>query len=176
MKKITAILSLFIISSLFCLKAQDDNELTNRHELKLNLATSVYLAFPEVSYEYILSEDMSLGAALGFSVDKGDSGYSFLATPFFRWFFSRSMQQPGAGFFIEANAAMGTHDVYNYNPPMEESMFTAGLGMAIGWKYLSKNNWVGDLFFGAGRNFIYDKKYDDVSIYPRLGISIGKRF
>ena len=184
MKKTTVILSLFILANLFCLKAQDDNELTNRHELKLNLGTSVFMAFPEVSYEYLLSEDMSVGAAVGFGFDTQEfDGYSFRATPFLRWFFGRSMRQPAAGFFLEANAAMGTQDIYiyNYNPPMEsylkdKSMFTAGLGLAVGWKYLSKNNWVGDLFLGMGRNFIYDKQNDDTSLYPRIGVSIGKRF
>ena len=182
MKKITAILSLFIIASLFCLKAQ--NDLAHRHEFKLNLGTSVFMAFPEVSYEYILSEDMSVGAAMGFGFDtKEYDPYRFRATPFLRWFFGR-MQQPAAGFFIEANAAMGIQDIYTYNydtSSMEsnylkdKSMFAVGLGLAAGWKYLSKNNWVGDLFLGAGRNLVYDKDYDG-SIYPRIGISIGKRF
>ena len=183
MKKISAIVSLFIISSLFCLKAQ--NDLANRHEFKLNLGTSVFMAFPELSYEYIVSDDMTVGAALGFGFDtKEYDPYRFRATPFLRWFFGR-MQQPAAGFFIEANAAMGTQDIYTYNYTpstntnsylKDKSMFTAGLGLTVGWKYLSKNNWVGDLFLGAGRNFVHDKEYDNVSIYPRLGISIGKRF
>ena len=182
MKKTTIFISLFIISSLFCIKAQDNNELTHRNELKLNMGTSVFMAFPEVSYEYLLSDDMSVGTAVGFGFDTEDSdGYSFRATPFLRWFFGRNMRQPAAGFFLEANAAMGTKDIYTYNSSTsnylkDESMFTAGVGLAVGWKYLSKNNWVGDLFFGAGRNFVYDKAYDDVSIYPRIGISIGKRF
>ena len=182
MKKATVFLSLFIISSFFCLKAQEDSDLIHRNELKLNLGTSVFLAFPEVTYEYILNDDMSVGAAVGFGFDTEDSdGYSFRATPFLRWFFGHSMRHPAAGFFLEANAAMGTKDIYTYNSSMntylkDESMFTAGLGVAVGWKYLSKNNWVGDLFFGAGRNLIYDKKHHDISIYPRIGISIGKRF
>ncbi|MGV8964507.1 MAG: DUF3575 domain-containing protein [Candidatus Saccharimonadaceae bacterium] len=183
MKKITAILSIFILTSMFCLKAQDNDVLTNRHELKLNLGSSVFLAFPEVSYEYILSEDMSVGAAVGFGFDTQDSdAYSFRATPFLRWFFSRS-QQPATGFFLEANSAVGSQDSYVYKSTSgntsdweNKSTFTAGLGLAIGWKYLSKNNWTGELFGGLGRNFVYDKNNEDVSLYPRIGVSIGKRF
>lgn len=57
-------------------------------------------------------------------------------------------------------------------------MFAAGLGLGVGYKSLWKNNWTGELFFGFGRNFIYDKEVEneDVSNYIRIGISIGKRF
>ncbi len=181
MTKLTIVLSVFILTSLFSLKAQEDLELTHRHELKLNLGSSVFMAFPEVSYEYILSEDMTVGAAVGFGFDTENSdGYSFKATPFARWFFgdwswfrSQGMQHPATGFFLEANGAVGKQDIYDYN---YSSNFTAGLGLAVGWKYLSKNNWTAELFTGLGRNFIYEKNHDDVSLYARVGISIGKRF
>ena len=61
MKKNIAIISVFLLISLFSLNAQQDLELTHRHEVKINLGSSVFLAFPEVSYEYILSEDMTVG-------------------------------------------------------------------------------------------------------------------
>lgn len=189
MKKSIAILSFFILTSMYCIEAQDYNtELTHRHELKLNLGSSVFLAFPEISYEYLLSEDMSVGGAVGFGfdTDNGDD-YSFKATPFLRWFFGRKSHQPATGFFLEANGALGTQDIYSLRTTpgnnnnwvsTSQSMFTAGLGLAVGWKYLSKNNWTGELFMGLGRNFVYDKVYtdDDISLYSRIGISIGKRF
>ena len=57
-------------------------------------------------------------------------------------------------------------------------MATAELGLAVGWKYLSKNNWTGELFLGLGRNFVYDKDFlnDDISLNSRIGISIGRQF
>ncbi|HKM45900.1 MAG TPA: DUF3575 domain-containing protein [Dysgonamonadaceae bacterium] len=184
MKKNIAIISVFLLISLFSLNAQQDLELTHRHEVKLNLGSSVFLAFPEVSYEYILSEDMTVGAAMGFGFDtENGDGYSFKTTPFLRWFFGRNALQPATGFFLEANGALGTQDFYRYNTTtlndynwVSESMFTAGLGLAVGWKYLSRNDWSGELFMGVGRNFVYDKNYDDVSLYSRIGVSIGKRF
>ena len=185
MKKINVILSLLLLTSLFCIKAQEKIELTHRHEVKLNLATSV-LAFPEVSYEYILSNEFTVGAAMGLGFDKED-GVGFNATPFTRWFFSSKNRQPATGFFLEANGALGTQYIYStysligsnvYSKTEKEAMFAAGLGLAVGWKYLSQNNWTGELFLGLGRNFIYDKKIleDDVSHYLRIGVSIGKRF
>ena len=186
MRKNILILSFFILTSLFSLTAQKNLELTHRHELKLNLGSSVFLSFPEISYEYILSEDMTVGAAMGFGFDTdlGD-GYSFKATPFARWFFGRKSYEPATGFFLEANGVLGKQDVdTSYaTPGMDygwtsryESKFAAGLGLAVGWKHLSKNNWTGELFLGMGRNFIYHKSHDDIPLYARIGISIGKRF
>ena len=184
MKKTIVILSLFIISSLFCLKSQEDFQLTNRHELKLNLGTSLLAIFPEVSYEYILSKDITVGAAVGYGFDtNGRGSYNFKTTPFARWFVGPKYLQPATGYFIEANGLMGSQDFYKYNSSTESQMkyynnFVAGLGLAVGWKYLSKNNWSSELFLGLGRNFIYDKIIleEDVSGYLRIGISIGKRF
>lgn len=193
MKKLAVIFLFLLFFGIIHLKAQEDLELTHRHELKLNLGSSVFMAFPEVSYEYLLSEDMTVGAAVGFGFDTQDSdGYSFKATPFLRWFFgdinwwglrSRGMQHPATGFFLEANGAVGSLDVYSYDYidytnryTKEKSMVTGGMGFAFGWKYLSKNNWTAELFSGAGRNFNYDKDYFDSKIYLRMGVSIGKRF
>ena len=187
MKIIFVLLSLIMLTSLFCLKAQENFELTHRHELKLNLGTSVFFAFPEVSYEYLINDDMSVGGSVGFGLntdtEEGD-GYSFKATPYLRWFFGGSMRQPAAGFFLEANAAIGSQDIYSYDYMdykavviKEKSITTGGMGLAVGWKYLSMNNWVGELYGGAGRNFKYDKEFGDSNrIYARIGISIGKRF
>ena len=193
MKKITIILSLFMLTSLFCLKAQNNFELSNRHELKLNLGSSVFLAFPEVSYEYLINDDMSVGIATGFGFDTKDSdGYKFKVTPFLRWYFgdwswfrSTGMLHPSTGFFLEANGAVGSRDIYSYDYDdygydrisiKEKTMTTAGMGLAAGWKYLSRNNWVGEIFSGAGRNFNYDEDNFESKIYFRMGISIGKRF
>lgn len=176
------------------LSAQEDLVITHRHEVKLNLGSSVFFVFSEVSYEYLLNEDMTMGAAVGFGFDTDNSdGYSFKATPFARWFFGEwswfrghGMQHPSTGFFLEANGALGTKDGYTYIylstgsnnswKTESESMFTAGLGLAVGWKYLSQNNWTAELFTGLGRNIIYDKNEDDVSLSARIGVSIGKRF
>ena len=191
MKKLFFIFSFLLLLSLPYLQAQETEELTNRHELKFNLGSSVFLAFPEVSYEYLLSEDMSVGGAVGFGFDTEYSdGYKFKATPFLRWYFgdwswfrSRGMKHPATGFFLEANGAVGSRELYSYDYidytdvyTKERNMVTGGMGLAFGWKYLSKNNWTGELFSGAGRNFNYDKDYIESKIYARIGISIGKRF
>ena len=191
MKKTTVILSLFILANLFCLKAQKGLELTHRHELKLNLGSSVFFAFPEVSYEYLLNDDMSVGTSVGFGFDTKESdGYKFKVTPYLRWFFgdyswfrSTGMLYPATGFFLEANGAVGSQDTYTYDysdyptvSTYDNTITTGGLGLAVGWKYLSRNNWVGEIYTGAGRNFNYVDEIDESKFYIRMGLSIGKRF
>ncbi len=176
-KRLTTIFSLFMLTSFFCMNAQESLELPHRHEMMLNLGSTVILSFPELSYEYILNKDITIGAAMRLSFDKED-GSGFNAKPFARWFLSRKDRQPATGFFLEAHSALGSQYVYDINTSEKESMFAAGLGLGVGYKSLWKNNWTSELFFGFGRNFIYDKEVEneDVSNYIRIGISIGKRF
>lgn len=148
------------------------------NELKVNLPTTVFLLYPEISYERILNSDMSLGVSAGVGLGSDEYPLDFNITPYVRWFFggnSKSLERYGAGFFIELNGSVfatetNSYDYntnsYNYN----SSDFGAGLGMGIGWKYFTRNNWIGEILLGFGRDFVND------GAYPRLGVSIGKRF
>ena len=122
MRKVSIVLFLLFLFNAVCLKAQEEFELTHRHELKLNLGSSVFMAFPEMSYEYILSEDMSVGTALGFGFGENNGDrYKFKAMPFWRWFFSSNLRPPATGFFIEANGAVGSRYVAKDNPYSNKS-------------------------------------------------------
>lgn len=157
---------------------------TKLNEVKLNLGTTIFSLYPEISYERILNEDFSVGAAAGISLDMDGDNYptNFSLIPYARWFFggnANNLQKYGAGFFIEANGALTAYRevednvFYHYNgtyEPSKKSVLGAGLGLGIGWKYLSKNNWVGEFMFGIGRDFVND------GAYMRSGITIGKRF
>ena len=170
---IIALLSLSLTSF-----AQNDNKKAN--ELKLNLGTTVFGSYPEVTYERILMSDIALGASAGVGLDPKRYFHKYSFTPYVRWFFggkSKSLEKYGSGFFIEANASAFQVKNWAYtifgtdtdsNKP--ESKFGAGIGVVLGWKYLSSGNWVGEVHYGAGRDFV------NKGIYPRMGISIGKRF
>lgn len=153
------------------------------NEVKLNLGTTIFGLYPEITYERILSEDFAIGASAGIALDPDNYLLNFALTPYARWYFggkSDNLQKYGAGFFIEANGSLFsgnvekrqvyTTDGYTSVTVNTEDAFGAGLGLGIGWKYLSKNNWVGEFLIGAGRDFVND------GAYPRMGISIGKRF
>ncbi len=163
---------------------------TKLDEVKINLGSTIFGLYPEISYERILNEDFSIGTAAGISLDMTSNNYptNFSIIPYARWFFGGSannLQKYGAGFFIEANAAIAAINesvegsIY-YNSCVADpdyvyessnkNIFGAGLGLGIGWKYLSKNNWIGEFMFGIGRDFVNDGGY------VRSGITIGRRF
>lgn len=196
MRKVTLILCLLIFTGLMFVKAQEDIELKHRHEVKLNIGSSIFISSPEVSYEYILREYFSVGAAIAFGLQTDELDvYSFKFTPFARWFFGDSFRErknAATGFFLEGNSVIGTQEIYmpyqNTGSTREwvsnyESKFTAGLGLALGCKFLSRKNWATEIFGGLGHNFIYYDEFDEFGatswnqiLYPRIGISIGKRF
>ena len=154
------------------------------NEVKLNLGTSIFALYPEISYERILDSDMSVGVAAGIGLgDANDYPLNFSITPYFRWFFggnSKSLDKFGAGFFIEANGGLFSTEVTSLEVSSGTNYYNAtsstgnelgaGLGLGLGWKYLSKNNWVGEIMLRGGREFVNE------GAYPRMGISIGKRF
>ena len=162
MKKVTALFLAFLMSSALFAQNETSKPAAKCNELKINLPLTIFGSFPEISYERVLSSDISIGAAVGKRL-ADDYDLNFAITPYFRWFFggnNASMQKVAAGFFIEANGALFT-----------KSEVGAGLGLAIGWKLITKNNWAGEIFLGGGRDFI-----NSDNGYPRVGISIGKRF
>ena len=149
------------------------------NEIKLNMATTIVLLHPEISYERILSEDFSIGTALGFTTGSMREEYpiKLILLPYARWFFGGSalnQQKYAAGFFVEVNLAILNGEI-NESSILDEVQNSSvqtgfGVGIAGGWKYLSSNNWVGEIYLGMGREFIHDGGY------PRFGLSIGKRF
>ena len=169
-----SILSLALMGTT-SLSAQEYANEFRHNEIKLNLA-GIFMPALELQYDYIIREDMSVGADVSFSL--GDAyPIAYQVTPNYRWFFggnTTSSQKYGAGFFIEANlSAFGHRNSILINNQVEDQIETGvGLGAAVGWKYLSTGNWVGEIFIGAGKNFIDDT----FPIYPRGGLMIGYRF
>lgn len=177
---------LFLVS--FASFAQKDNDsisYAGKQEIKFNLAMAV-AGIPELTYEYFLEDNSSVGLSLGVGLEQPeDLALRFLATPYYRIFFGKKQN---AGFFIEANAAVVTYrDKYlNYSyyydidnnyqeqiTQVDEKTTNFGLGAAVGFKLLTRNNYVGEIFTGLGRLF---GDSNDFEVYPRLGISLGKRF
>lgn len=168
------ILALLVSLSMFSQELKRD---IPQNELKLNLGTTIIGSFPEISYERILNSDLSVGASVGFSFDQELYPLAFEFIPYVRWFFGsndENLQKYGAGFFIEANIGLLSVntdylDLFDSDTDTGTEM-GAGIGLAVGWKYLTRNNWIGEVYGGLGRDFVND------GIYPRLGVTVGKRF
>ncbi|MGB5189572.1 hypothetical protein [Robiginitalea sp.] len=163
--KCFVLFGLLLVSQGIWLQAQEDvQEYPGDNELKLNAA---YLlgGFAEITYERILGEDSALGVSVGFALDNSID-YRFGTIPYYRLYFGNKR---ASGFFVEGNAAFFSERTFE-----SETEFGGGLGLAIGSKFITKNNWIAEVFFGLGRNFANGDFQSDV--YPRLGILIGKRF
>ena len=71
------------------------------NELKLNLAYTIG-GFPEINYERIIKNDMSIGVGLIIGLEES-SEYKFGIIPNYRVYFGNKKAN---GFFIEGNAAV----------------------------------------------------------------------
>jgi len=148
------------------------------NEIKINLLFAV-AALPEISYERLLEDNMGVGLSVFTGVDSS-SDYKFGFIPHYRLYFG---QKKAAGFFIEGNAGvlgMKDHRVYydymGYPYNSSAKTYTRfGLGAAAGGKFLTRNGFLGEAYLGVGRIFGQNNFYGDEA-YPRVGITIGKRF
>lgn len=149
-----------------------------KNEIKVNLLMGI-LAMPEISYERIFENNTGLGLSVSVGLDD-DIEYKFGVVPYYRIYFGNAKKS--SGFFIEANAALMQTKEFNYyydpysgfSMGSNQSRWNVGMGAAAGGKFLTKNGFIGELSFGVGRFF--NRNNDGLEAYPRVGITIGKRF
>lgn len=154
----------------------------DNNEIRINLLTSV-IGLPELNYERFFADNMGVGLAVAFSVDKIENmSLRSMVLPYYRLYFG---SKKSSGFFIEGNMAMVnekqkganlyfdyTNGNYYYSNTYTKSSTNFGFGLATGFKFLTRNGFVGEIYLGAGR--LFGEPIDDA--YPRLGITLGKRF
>ena len=139
-----------------------------RHEFKIDIA---YLFVPclKIEYEFILSDEASLGAVCFWGSDNIDTQYQYLG--FYRWYFGK---EPISGFFLEGHVGFSrllrSNSWYEWEDRYDTYM---GAGFALGRKYVTKNGVVLDFFIGPGRVLNGESENE---FYPRMGITLGKRF
>lgn len=175
MRRILLLAAFFALGTSIC-QAQDSSEekFKLKHEVKLNLIYPL-AEIIELNYDLIINEDFSVGLGLNYWFDS-DAIIDYQILPYFRFY--PLEQKPGAGFFIEANTSILSlttdyYDVSFHSDPVQEETSTVfGMGVATGFKFLSKGNFVTELYGGAGRVI----GEDDTQFYPRFGITLGKRF
>jgi hypothetical protein len=156
------------------------------NELKLDVVHLITGPILKVEYERLFNAESSWGI-VGYAglfnsnreriygrpeiLYQRDVQYQLLS--FFRLYFGK---QPASGIFLEGNFGLisGKYDTYINQHPWykEESYTTFGVGMALGWKLISKSGFAMDIFVGTGRPF------GEISpdYYQRIGLCLGKRF
>ena len=173
----------YLSTFLFCIiliqgVSQDESEKKlGRHELKLNLVNLILLENVELNYEYIAGEDFTIGLAASYLWDDF-SDLNFILFPNARFYPSQA--EAGTGFFTELSVPIfGYEDEEecflsnNFFTCPTENKVGVGVGVAAGYKLISRKGFVGEIILGIGRDF------DDSSSiegFPRIGITFGKRF
>jgi len=147
------------------------------NEVRVNFLMAI-IGLPEINYERYLSENMGVGMAMAFSIEKvKDMTLRSMILPYCRVYFG---EKKSNGFFIEGNMAMVSQkeavNYYNidgnYLEPGYNTATALGFGAAVGFKLLTRGGVTGELYLGAGR--LFGNPIDRA--YPRCGICIGKRF
>lgn len=154
--------------------ASIERKILGRNELKTNLWMLASLNVVELNYERLLSNS---GFGVSASIDVGNIGFNFSIISYYRLYFGKN---EAAGFFIEGNAVFYNAEKSRSWRYLEDGTYFElsrlienqyGLGAAVGGKFLNRKGFVGEIFGGVARVFGGNDDY-----FPRLGITLGKRF
>ena len=150
------------------------------NELRINLLMSI-IGLPELTYERYIADNMGVGLSVAVSLDKMENmSTRSIILPYYRLYFG---SKKASGFFIEGNMAVVRQKELDYNyyydngVTYQSELHTRlttnfGFGGAIGVKLLARNGFVGEVYLGGGRLF----GESIAEAYPRIGVSLGKRF
>lgn len=165
--------TIFLI--LFALTFKMASAQTN--EIKVDIFDVLALLAVEVTYEYSLNSESSLGISGLYNFSETSSKFrykeNYAITPYFR----QNLFGPGSiNYYLEFFGSLNSGDVESDNlEELENTEYTDfALGLSFGGKYISNNGFIADIHLGIGRNLFNT----DLSpgIIPRVGISIGKQF
>lgn len=182
MKKTLVACLLFLSAASFSQTTIFPQDQNKKHEVSLNALTLLATNWFDVSYDYLLNEESSLGIDIHVSLSSPDerdlAGYrKFSITPNYRRFFSEKYAR---GFYVEAFGMFHVYDeydfdFYNNNNNQLESNTDFSLGISIGGKWVTKRGFITDIFVGFGRNLI-NPNDNSSEAAGRIGISLGYRF
>jgi hypothetical protein len=166
--------------------SQEPEEKVRKHEVKGNAFNILIFKSLDLSYEYLINDESSVGATFLVNLNdiysEGPVYYEqFAFTTYYRRFFSRKYAW---GFFMEAFGMYNTQEDEIYDYITETDTFESNvnktnnyaLGISLGAKFVSRRAFVFEFFGGVGRNlFTSDSRYN-IEFVPRLGINLGYRF
>jgi hypothetical protein len=175
-KKLSIIL-IFVATSCF-VKAQSKKVLdsTKHNEIHLNVLSSLSYGFVEISFERILTESSALGLSAFVPVIKHDT-YAYGFIPYYRQYFGKKVAN---GLFIEGNLGLLArkdnyklvYDNYGGYSSLTTTAINYGYGVAAGVKIKSTSNFIVTIYGGVVR--LFNTNGDNV--FPRAGVTMGKRF
>ncbi len=190
MKKIITLL--FLTTQVVALSQTNENSATQeteenpkKNEIRVNPGMLMFY-MPEISYERIFAKNHTIGVSFGVSLqDESNIGIKYMITPQYRMYFGKKSAN---GFFMEASASVYEERAYNYYwnynsfySSISSRQTNIGLGIAAGGKFITKNNWTGELSIGVGTGLLHRNQqpyyyYNYNQYYPRVSFGFGKRF
>ena len=143
-----------------------------QHEAKLNITDALALKTLHISYEQYISHQTSLGASALFNFEGSSSDFRYnedrAYTGYVRHYLSSDNMWNlfGELFFTYATGQDNDEDI--------TTEFSGGaLGLAVGYKYISKGGFTIGPYIGAGR-YLFGE--DTPTVIPRIGLNIGFQF
>ncbi|WP_396602912.1 DUF3575 domain-containing protein [Algibacter sp. R77976] len=177
---------LFSVSMFSQESIENEMQLENFNELKVNMTNLIIFKWFDVAYERTINEEASFGISFLTKIgsDKGDDNAgldeyrTFSITPYYRHFFSKKYAQ---GFFVEGFAMIhsGEDEFYNFNDIDPDSSYTyekytdLAIGVSTGAKFITKRGFIAEIYLGIGRDMLGQS---DIEIVGRGGIALGYRF
>jgi hypothetical protein len=166
MKKILLITSIFVCTISLA-----------QQEVKLNIANALVLKTIDISYEYYLSKDTSVGISGLYNFEQKSADFRYneetMVTPYLRHYFTsdRVWNLFGEGFFgigsgHKKSETAGESDIY-------KKYSDSALGISFGAKYISESGFLVDIYGGIGRNLF---SATSPILVPRLGVNVGWKF
>ncbi|MCE2613392.1 hypothetical protein LVD13_10440 [Flavobacteriaceae bacterium D16] len=172
MKHVLLYLCVFLFG--LSLSAQAYPLLTEDHEVKFNIGLFLATTTVDMSYEYYLSEDTSIGGTVYFDNESTDFNGDFGIGANFRAYFG---YRPRSGFFAEAFGLYYTGEEELESPGLRSTADynSMALGLGLGNKWVTRSQRFSlEIFGGFGRN-INPEDFQDSFMY-RGGLAIGFRF
>lgn len=160
----------------------------SQNEIKVDVFDLTIFKALDISYQYNLNEEASVGVSIFKNIDDKDNVFNdredFTITPYYRQYFSLGSTE---NVYIEGFVAINSGKDYINSEIIatdgtgsgvfleNEIKYTdAAFGFVFGKSFVSPRGFVLDLYAGLGRN-LFDSD-GSPSIVPRLGINTGFRF
>ena len=166
MKKILLITSIFVCTISLA-----------QQEVKLNIANALVLKTIDISYEYYLSKDTSIGISGLYNFEQKSADFRYneesMVTPYLRHYFTsdRVWNLFGEGFF---GIGTGYKKIEIADEPdIYQKYSDSALGISFGAKYISESGFLVDVYGGIGRNLF---NANSPILAPRLGVNVGWKF
>jgi len=147
-----------------------------QQEIKVDIADALALKTLDLSYEYYISDQSSIGISALFNFEGKGSDFRYnedrMITPYFRHYFTTEAKWNffGEGWF---GLNFGEKEINNGGTISYKDYTDGALGISIGTKYTSVGGLVIDAHAGLGRNMFGS---DSPIIVPRVGVGVGYSF